>query len=374
MDSFPNARTGIQLAQAGRRSEALGYLRRSVQMEDANTEVWLWLAHVTSDLREYEYCMQQALALDPNHAIARQMQQALYQHFPQPASPILPSTRPPRAGSTESQPMVVDASLIQSMEQQSRTRGRRRLLLAIVVLVVVTGAAAIAGSLLGEQESTTSDAEESGGKIAQVVVRGNSRQTFRFELIVPTTWLLADTSSSMWNDVREGLIEASNGNGQTVWEQVETDISAVTVDPETGSVQPPMTLIEADLEAVERDRHTPARLQLVRITSAGTDGTSCEGMHALAERQEAELEEIEAEQQSVIGHGVEEPVAGQCVFVIHFRDRSPLSRMIEHIYVIQVPASARMVAEWHLTVIDDAHEVYESVIERIIDTLRVIEP
>jgi hypothetical protein len=74
-----NALTGIQLAQSGRKAEALAYLREAVHREPANAEVWLWLAHVTPDVREYQNCVYQALHLSPNHVIARQMQAALMQ-------------------------------------------------------------------------------------------------------------------------------------------------------------------------------------------------------------------------------------------------------------------------------------------------------
>src|SRR5574341_827048 len=69
----PNAQTGIELARQGRKVEALAYLRRAVTSEPATAEVWLWLAHVTSDLNEYQNSVQHALRLEPDHLTARRM-------------------------------------------------------------------------------------------------------------------------------------------------------------------------------------------------------------------------------------------------------------------------------------------------------------
>jgi hypothetical protein len=77
MDSYTNARKGIELAQTNQRLDALAYLRRAVQYEPPHPEVWLWLAHVSPDVNEYRNCVYQALRLDPYHMVARQMQDAL---------------------------------------------------------------------------------------------------------------------------------------------------------------------------------------------------------------------------------------------------------------------------------------------------------
>src|SRR5512146_2657707 len=75
----PKTQMGLQLAQQGRRQEALAYLRQAVQTEPPTPEVWLWLAHVSPDINEYRNCVYQALLLDANHPTARQMQAALNQ-------------------------------------------------------------------------------------------------------------------------------------------------------------------------------------------------------------------------------------------------------------------------------------------------------
>ena len=69
----PNLMQGIQFVRAGRKAEALPYLRYAVQNESVPADGWLWLAAATADLDEYRYCVDQALRLDPQHRTALQM-------------------------------------------------------------------------------------------------------------------------------------------------------------------------------------------------------------------------------------------------------------------------------------------------------------
>lgn len=129
-----NAVQGIQLAQQGQKMEALAYLREAVQREPVNAEVWLWLAHVTPDLHEYQNCVYQALLLSPNHQTARQMQDALMQTDRM--------TTPQFSGGTSQ----MNPDVLQSAQKRQRRRRiwRRVLILAIIGFLLGGIGAAVA--------------------------------------------------------------------------------------------------------------------------------------------------------------------------------------------------------------------------------------
>lgn len=134
---------GIRLAQTGRTMEALAYLREAVQSEPVNAEVWLWLAHVTTDMREYQNCVYQALQLQPNHLIARQMQAALMQGSPgQPVTPPydpatgyqVPYGQPaPRLQTSEMNPAI----LLKAQKKQRRRWFLRRVAIFAIIGIVL---------------------------------------------------------------------------------------------------------------------------------------------------------------------------------------------------------------------------------------------
>lgn len=386
MDPLANARMGIQLIQSGQRAEAISYLRRSVQVEPVTAEVWLWLAHVAADYHEYNHCVQQALSLDPNHTTARQMQHALQQ--PQ-GYPAMPPARPPTGqypavpppniySSTQSQPLAVDGSLVASLEKKGKTRKlRRRLLIILFICVILGGAAVAALSASGQSfdewlNGLFSDEDsDDNGEIIQIDLP-NSIGNLGFEVRLPDTWLLADTNSETWVEKRNELNEQlGDGDGETFWESVEIDVDTVTLSG--GRLSPPITLIETDVD--EEYVENPPWLQLVRIIELPEeiDGTHCEDMHSLAESEEAELEQIDDERQSVVDYGIKEQGSDRCAFMVHFRDQSPLTNLIEHKYVIQIPVGEDRLAEWHFTIIDELHDDYQSTIQNVIGTLKEIE-
>ena|SRR5690606_37141301 len=130
-----NTMQGIQLAQIGRKNEALAYLREAVQQEPINEEVWLWLAHVTPDVHEYQNCVYQALLLSPNHNVARQMQDALMQaQMSVQMAPPPPTMQAP----PQMQPQFNTAVLMQARQKQRRRWWLKR----IAILGIV-------GSILG---------------------------------------------------------------------------------------------------------------------------------------------------------------------------------------------------------------------------------
>ncbi len=131
-----NALQGIQLAQNQRKAEALAYLRESVQREPVNADVWLWLAHVTTDVHEYQNCIYQALLLDPNHVVARQMQDAVLQLQYSGQFPQFPNTGQMPAAQA---PIRHTAEMNQNVLLNAQKRQRRRWWLQRCLFITVGG-------------------------------------------------------------------------------------------------------------------------------------------------------------------------------------------------------------------------------------------
>lgn len=133
-----NALQGIQLAQNGHKTDALAYLRESVQREPVNAEVWLWLAHVTPDIHEYQNCIYQALLLDPNHVVARQMQEAILQLQYSGQFPQFPNTGQMPAAQAQA-PIRHTAEMNQNVLLNAQKRQRRRWWLQRCLFITVGG-------------------------------------------------------------------------------------------------------------------------------------------------------------------------------------------------------------------------------------------
>lgn len=386
MDSLANARMGIELIQSGQRAEAINYLRRSIQVEPVTADVWLWLAHVSGDYHEYSHCVQQALALEPQHHVALQMYHALQQINAHPAmqqpSPRSTGQYPavaPNAFSS-SQMLAVDGSLVASLEKKGKTRKLRRRLLSILFICTILMVVALVflstseksvdewfNELFGDEDATTEN-----GDFLQITLPEAIDESVVFEVVLPDTWLVADANSSVWIEKRDELVEAFGQAGEvSIWESVEFDEDTITLN-NNQRLDPPLTIIETDVEATNRSSENPPRLQLDQIVALSDteDKTSCEIIQEIAENAEPELEQLNEALQSVVDYGVEEQTSGNCVFVVHFRGQSPITTLIEHIYVIQVPVGNEKLAEWSFIVIDELHNDYESVVQTVIDTLQ----
>ncbi|NDJ76041.1 MAG: hypothetical protein GYB65_07260 [Chloroflexi bacterium] len=61
----------VQLAQAGRRTEARQVLIKLVQRQPTDPVLWLWLAAVAADSNEYQQALANVLRLDPDNQQAR---------------------------------------------------------------------------------------------------------------------------------------------------------------------------------------------------------------------------------------------------------------------------------------------------------------
>lgn len=393
---YPSSKTqmGIQLAQQGRRQEALAYLRQAVQTEPPNPEVWLWLAHVSPDINEYRNCVYQALLLDANHPTARQMQSALGQTGAQPgpnpayggysAHAAIPPAAMPAAqtvygpsGVNVSQPLYADNALINNLERK-RNRGRRVRRWAALCLffgMLISCGVGLRFLFLSEAFEdwfyNLSWFDNSHAVNFTINAADNVTQ-WDIEVSVPETWLLADERVESWRSTRDRLKSefALADDTPTIWENVETDVSQIVVDPTNGVVQPPITLIETNADAIRRDGQNVARLQWMQVTPypQNTQGNDCQKIRALAQVDQTNLQPQAGSQ---VSYKVQEQDNNRCIYVVHYRNESGTSELIEHVYVLIVPADDGSYAEWQLTVLDQSHTDYENDINKIIETLQV---
>jgi tetratricopeptide (TPR) repeat protein len=64
-------RQGVAAARSGQRERARELLMRVVEQDEENLPAWLWLSGVVDTLDDREVCLENVLALDPNHDAAR---------------------------------------------------------------------------------------------------------------------------------------------------------------------------------------------------------------------------------------------------------------------------------------------------------------
>ncbi len=84
---------GIAALRAGERARARDLLERAVQLDAQHVRAWLWLSGVVDSPNEQRFCLEQVLALDPQHEAAQRGLNAL---TADPAPP--PVAAPPPAG------------------------------------------------------------------------------------------------------------------------------------------------------------------------------------------------------------------------------------------------------------------------------------
>jgi tetratricopeptide (TPR) repeat protein len=95
-------RAGIAAAKSGQRERARDLLMRVVEQDEENALAWLWLSGVVDSLDDQEICLENVLALDPDHEAARQglawVRKQKGTQAPSPAEttpPLAPSLEPP---------------------------------------------------------------------------------------------------------------------------------------------------------------------------------------------------------------------------------------------------------------------------------------
>jgi hypothetical protein len=71
MDVETTLREGISAAKAGRKEEARQLLEAVLDADERNEQAWLWMSSVVDSDEERLICLENVLAINPNHEIAR---------------------------------------------------------------------------------------------------------------------------------------------------------------------------------------------------------------------------------------------------------------------------------------------------------------
>ncbi|PJF44569.1 MAG: hypothetical protein CUN55_03295 [Phototrophicales bacterium] len=374
MDSFPQARIGIQLAQQGRRTEAIHYLRQATRQEPQHPEVWLWLAHVTPSLEEYRYCVQQAIRLAPHHQTARQMEAALRNIPALPAQ--VPNATLPNTDSMNvrvpSQPFVVDEHLVNRMQRQRKKRSLRQKLILFTVITLVIGLLGAVGIILGRNLIENSNSNTATPHELWLTIQTNTQTLpIRFRMQTPPSWIVADAASPQWASISQSLAEVPAI--QANWAGFAANLSAIQINPADDSLETPVTIVETNFDSIIASGGYPLRLQLIRLGAiyASMDDASCTGLQQLAAEQQNTIATSGITATILENQVVQQP-SGNCVYVIHYFGTSAISGQDEHIYVIYVPVGTTSLAEWHLTVVDISHDQYRPMIEQLLESIRAL--
>lgn len=75
---MPMLDDAIQAIRMGDKEEGRRLLEEILEADESNEDVWLWLTTVVETDEDREVCLENVLALNPNHAIARQSVNALH--------------------------------------------------------------------------------------------------------------------------------------------------------------------------------------------------------------------------------------------------------------------------------------------------------
>ena len=375
----PNLMQGIYLVQAGRKVEALAYLRHAARTEAIGSEGWLWLAAATDDLEEYRYCVQMALQQDAAHPVARQMRDEL-------ARRGVPVAYAPGDGTGAGYAHLENGDL-----PHSGTR-RRRVLLAVMVLLLV--AAFVAAAYIVTTTGVLKDAVDEVDQAltgTETSFRVGSAPSFRFRVDLPESWIPADEDRADWQTARAALEAAFPPSGDQVnlWEQVYESFSAVTRDPVYGGVLPNVRLVNTDQDALAREGMVAA-LTLQEIlplpeVDAGEEPTVCNRMRALQRVAQSDGSTASVPDNEVIASAlVERDLPQDCVFYIQRRYTNQLPQQIAfalgpeqapdafRAVTIAVPVGAERYAVWWLTFADEAAEAYQDTLDHVLQTLEYV--
>lgn len=346
-----NTQMGIDLAQRGRKREALAYLRHAVMTEPVTAEVWLWLAHVTPDLDEYRNCVYQALQLVPHHPTALRMQQDItYQ-----AQGAPPPLHADDAAQTLSQP-------------HKRSNRLRRILFLVNAIIAVTlcgwlGAAGLDGFTVEDLQRYLPFLESS--KRIQFTV--GEAESFGFRVDVPQTWYLADSGSPSWQAERDRLQRDWPNAGATgnFWRRSELDLSIARRNPNSGEFLQPIMILETESERIASAPQVVPSLALIGISPLrSAPDNRCETLRAFAATDRPEPDQIEA----FVAAEVRERAEDDCLYFTHYKDT--LNDVALRRLTLRLPIGERDLAEWQILIPESLYrQHYESVVNRIIDSL-----
>ena len=104
-------RAGIAAAKSGQRERARDLLMRVVEQDEENVLAWLWLSGVVDSLDDQETCLENVLALDPDHEAARKGLAWVRKQKGQASPPSAPSPEPP-APARADRPATLAAAIL----------------------------------------------------------------------------------------------------------------------------------------------------------------------------------------------------------------------------------------------------------------------
>ncbi len=356
----PNLAQGISLAQAGRKPEALVYLRQAARTEPLNAEGWLWLAAASDDLEEYRLCVEQALRTDPRHPVAQRMQNDLMrlgemnQTMPR-GMPGIGTQTPPRS------------------------RGRRRFILLLLFLLLGAGAvvALIVSGVAEDALDRLSTRDEVVHSVEFTV--GEGSLAHRFYVEVPSSWLPADTDSQTWIDTRGELEQAFPGS-ESVWTEIEASYSNTVRNPVYGELRPkPVAIVETDHDTLDDAGmvSTLALLEIQPLPKNDQDLNTCERLQLL--QSELEAEPLPTGAEIVRSLIAQREGRDDCALVFHRRLTSAASGVLPgitppaavHEIRLAVPIEAEnRYTLWILTISDSVYR--EADTDRLIASLDVV--
>lgn len=96
-------REGINAIKAGRKEEGKALLLKATELDQYNSEAWLWLSGTMDSLDDQRTCLENVLAIEPDNQRAKQGLEYLAKQAAKPSSPFTPSSPSPlvsRATST----------------------------------------------------------------------------------------------------------------------------------------------------------------------------------------------------------------------------------------------------------------------------------
>ena len=346
---------GIEMAQQGRKMEALAYLRRAVTTEALNAEVWLWLAHVSPDINEYQNCVHQALAHNPQHPTAQRMWQDIeYQ-------------------SGGMSPPMFAAEAAQTMSQSHNRQTRLRRLLILLNVIMITFSCGVLGRIALERLDVNDLNSlipflESSKRIQFAV--GDETNAVGFQVDVPKSWFLADRGSPSWRAERDRLQREfpPDVGEDNFWRDVETDLGEVTRHSLTGEFEDNVTILETDSELIQSSPDTIANLSLIAVNAISDEypDNSCENLRQLA----ADERRTSQQSESFIDSEVRERDSGDCITVSEFLTTTDDNVEIR-LFRINIPVAEKQLALWNIVIPDALYaDSYRSDVEQIIDSLR----
>lgn len=364
----PNLMAGIQLAQAGRKLDALPYLRRAARHETMSAEGWLWLAAATDDFEEYRFSVDQALVLDPRHPVASRMRDDLNRLSGWPPAP---------SGA------VWDTGRHEATALFRPSRGRRALralVLLLFALAVVGGVALLViAADLPERVRGWLKIEESRSAAFTV----GSEPGYRFRVEVPESWYAADTASADWQAARNRLQGAFDDVPPAVWALVETDFAGAGRDPVFGDLDPKIRLVETDTDRLAKNGLIPAlTLHAIIPLPSPSDAPGadvCARMQLLNAGDQNPVPNSTVVEVSVVRRNT----LGDCLFLIdrRYTGQSP-DQVPFALSAARAPVAFREItlavpfgeerndyALWQITLADSAYADYERAIDRIVATL-----